>query len=185
LQRIINWDYNLFEWIHKGHANAVFDFVMPFVRNPYFWGPLYIFLAVLVYENFGKKALVWAILFFVVFALGDFLTAKILKQVFQRVRPFNDPQWMGIIRSLVPRGKGFSFPSTHATNHFGLATYIIITLGAYHKNIKWFALVWAILVCYAQIYVGAHYPLDIIAGALIGTWIGYVIGNYSKYNTGI
>jgi undecaprenyl-diphosphatase len=75
------------------------------------------------------------------------------------------------IREIVRCGSGFSFPSSHATNHFGLSAFIIFTL--HHKN-KWIiplAIFWAILVCYAQLYVAVHYPIDILCGAILGITI--------------
>jgi membrane-associated phospholipid phosphatase len=183
LQQILNWDYKLFEWIHIGCQNVFFDFLLPFTRNKYFWAPVYLFLAAFMYEQFGKKSLVWMLGFFVTFALCDFTSASIIKPLFHRTRPCNDSMWFDVYRQLVPRSHGFSFPSSHATNHYGLASFIVITLGHFSKKIKWIAFAWASLIGFAQIYVGMHYPLDILGGILIGIWIGNVIGNYSNHNT--
>lgn len=183
--KILQWDYQLFERIHSGLANDFFDFLLPFCRDKYFWAPVYLFVAILVYERAGKKSLVWILGLIATFALSDFISASFLKPIFHRTRPCNDSMWHDVYRNIVKRSRGYSFPSTHATNHFAISTYIYLTLGHLNKKIFWLALGWAILVGFAQIYVGVHYPSDILAGAMLGMWIGYIVGNYSKYNTEI
>ncbi len=158
--------------------NAVLDFLLPFIRNPFFWAPLYLFLIIVMWEKFAKKGMLWVLFFTISFAIGDFFSTRLLKPLFMRVRPCSDAMWHDVFRHLVPNSSGPSFPSSHATNHFALAVFIIITCGHFHKSIKWLAIFWASLVAYAQVYVGVHYPLDVLGGALLGSWIGYTVGNY-------
>jgi undecaprenyl-diphosphatase len=181
IQSLIEFDYAAFAWIHLKLANKAFDVIMPFIRNQYFWGPLYLFLFILAYEKLGKRALGWALGFLVTFAFADYLSASLFKPMFQRTRPCNDSYWYDVIRPLVKKSKGYSLPSTHASNHFALSTYIVLTIGSFFPKIKPAAWIWASLVGLAQIYVGVHYPLDILSGALLGVWLGYMIGNYLKY----
>jgi membrane-associated phospholipid phosphatase len=178
MQSLLNWDYRIFRLIHVQAQHAALDFIAPYLRNQYFWAPVYIFLLILVYQQYGKKALVWALWLLVTFAFSDFISASILKPLFGRVRPCMDPMWYEQIRHIVPVSKGPSFPSSHATNHFGMSLFIGLTLKHYVKNIWFWVIAWASLVSLAQIYCGMHYPLDIIAGALLGTWVGYITGNY-------
>ena len=110
------------------------------------------------------------------FGVADFGSASIVKPMVKRVRPCNDPQLAQTIISRVPCGTGYSFPSSHASNHFAISVFLI---GAFHKRWRWiwfWALLWATLVCFAQIYVGVHYPIDILTGALFGTLVGYLFG---------
>jgi undecaprenyl-diphosphatase len=86
--------------------------------------------------------------------------------------------WNGMHRHIVPDSHGFSFPSSHATNHFAMAMFIYITCSKFHSGIKYLAFFWAAAVAYAQVYVGVHYPIDVLAGATLGCWIGYLTGNY-------
>jgi len=95
-----------------------------------------------------------------------------------RVRPCNDPVLSDIVRDLVQCGSGYSFPSTHATNHFAMAIFIAMTLGAKRPLLWLGCLLWAGSVSYAQIYVGVHYPLDIIGGALLGIMIGLFTSSF-------
>jgi undecaprenyl-diphosphatase len=72
---------------------------------------------------------------------------------------------------------GFSFTSSHAANHFGLAMFIFMTIQPLFKKYTWLFFIWAAVIAYAQVYVGVHYPLDIFVGALIGLFIGWFIGS--------
>jgi undecaprenyl-diphosphatase len=185
MSKLLDWDYNIFYWLHvQAHCKAL-DFILPYIRNQYFWAPIYLFIVVLMVQNFGKKGWVWLYYFFISFALGDLFTNRILKPLIHRTRPCIDGMWMDVHRHLVPNSHGYSFPSTHATNHFAISFFIIITCGQMHKSIKYIALLWAASVAYAQVYVGVHYPLDVIAGALLGSSIGYYTGMYFNLNKGL
>jgi membrane-associated phospholipid phosphatase len=178
LKKILNWDYIAFKAIHLNGQNAILDFILPFLRNPYFWGPLYIFVAIYMYQVYGRKGLIWMVFFIITFAISDFVSASIIKPIIHRIRPCNDGLLLSQIRHLVPRSSGFSFPSSHAANHFALAVFSIITCRRFFKNIVPYALLWAGVIAYAQVYVGVHFPMDVIFGALLGTWAGFITGNY-------
>ncbi len=75
---------------------------------------------------------------------------------------------------------GFSFTSSHAANHFGLAMFLFISLVPLFKNYTWLFFIWAAIIAYAQVYVGVHYPLDVIAGAMIGLAVGKLNGMIFK-----
>ncbi len=170
-------DESVLYFIHVTCGNLFFDTIMPLIRNPYFWSPLYLFLLVFMWKNLGKKGLWWCAFFFVTFVFSDFISASLLKPFFHRLRPCNANLFF-TIRELIPCGSGFSFPSSHATNHFGMAMFMIITLQHVYKFVTPFSLFWAILICYGQLYVCAHYPSDILGGALLGSLIGLFFGKY-------
>jgi membrane-associated phospholipid phosphatase len=182
---VLELDYQIFYWVHVEAHNAFLDFVLPFIRNQYFWAPLYLFLAVLMIENYKRKGWDWVYYFFISFAIGDLLTSRILKPLVHRTRPCIDSMWHDVYRNIVPTSHGYSFPSAHATNHFALSMFIIVTCAHKHPAIKWVALAWAASVAYAQVYVGVHYPLDVIAGTILGCTIGYYMGNYFNLRKGI
>jgi undecaprenyl-diphosphatase len=79
------------------------------------------------------------------------------------------------MRLLVECGSGYSFPSSHATNHFGMSLFLYFSFGKFYKWIKPTVILWAALVAYAQVYVGVHYPLDVVFGALLGFLIGHFV----------
>ncbi len=152
------------------------DAVCPYLRNQWFWAPLYLFLLVFSVKNFGRRGWLWCLAFLLTFAVADFVSASLIKPYFLRIRPCNDPNFADVIRSLVPCGSGHSFPSTHATNHFALGVFAAITLHKKYKIVWPLALLWAASVAFSQVYVGVHYPLDVMFGAILGTIIGTIAG---------
>lgn len=165
-------DEQVLKAVHLGLANRYLDDVVMMVRNPYFWAPLYLFLLVYMYRAFGRKGIMWCVFFFVTFVFCDYISASLIKPLVHRIRPCNDELLPFTIREFIRCGSGYSFPSTHATNHFGFAIYILFTLRHRSSWVAPLALSWAMLVCFAQLYAGVHYPSDLIAGGLLGSLIG-------------
>lgn len=165
-------DQALQQLINRGAQSAVLDFLAPIVREPKTWIPLYLFLAIWVPYRFGRSGFYWCLAFIVTFGLGDFLSARCIKPIVGRLRPCNDPAFREQVRTLVDCGVGYSFPSTHATNHFALAMFLSVTLGSYYPGVRLAAFGWALAVGSAQIYVGLHYPFDVLGGAILGVGVG-------------
>jgi membrane-associated phospholipid phosphatase len=176
LQRLEQLDQWLFIKLNSGLSNPVFDSVMPFMRNGPNWAPLYLFLGVFVLMNFKYKGAWWILLFAATVALTDMGGTLLFKDNFHRLRPCADPDFFFNVRLLVQCNKSSSFISNHAANHFGMATFFFITFRPVFKKWIWISFVWAGLIAYAQIYVGLHYPLDVLAGALLGLAVGLVTG---------
>lgn len=185
LQIIQQIDEKVLQFIHITCSNSFFDFIMPWLRNPYTWAPLYLFLLVWMWQTYGKKGLIWSLFFFLTFVFCDSVSASIIKPLVHRIRPCNETQLSFVIRHLIDCGSGFSFPSSHATNHFGLSAFLIFTLGKMYKWVIPFSIIWAVLVCYAQLYVAVHYPSDILVGALLGFGIGVLNASYFKHRFGM
>jgi undecaprenyl-diphosphatase len=123
--------------------------------------------------NFGKKGLWWSLLFICTVAVTDIIGARIIKEAFARPRPCQDPEFMDHVRLLLTRCSGSSsFVSNHAANHFGLATFSFLTFRGVFKRWMYLAFVWAFFIAYAQVYVGVHYPFDVVGGAILGIAIG-------------
>ena len=101
-----------------------------------------------------------------------------MKPYFGRLRPCNDPVMKQVVHLLVPCGGGKSFPSSHAANHFSLAVFSSMTVGKFAKWLTPAWLVWAAVVSYSQVYVGVHYPLDVLVGGTLGACIGWMTGKY-------
>jgi undecaprenyl-diphosphatase len=176
-QKIIQWDKSLFEKINGDWANPFFDAVMPFLRNSLSWVPLYMFLLVFVLMNFKVKGIWWALLFLSTVALTDMVGTYVFKHGFERLRPCSDPDFVDHVRLVLKQcAGGYSFTSNHAANHFGMATFFFVTFRHLIKKWVWVGLFWAACICYAQVYVGVHYPLDVIVGALLGLAFGISTG---------
>lgn len=168
------WDTALFLQINSVFTNPLFDKILPLWRNANTWLPLYVFLIVFSVLNFKDKAFFWIIGAILTLVITDQFSSSVLKPLFQRPRPCNDPNLMGHVRLLLDHcSGGYSFTSSHATNHFGFAVYVFVTLKSVFKKWSILFIIWAATVAYAQIYVGVHYPLDVIFGSIIGSSIGY------------
>ncbi len=184
LQWLIQLDQYIFLKINQTYTHPFFDQVAPWWRDSNTWLPLYLFLLVFVFINFGKNAWVWLVFVILTITLSDQVSSGILKKYFERPRPCADPYFEFNVRLLLKHCSGaFSFTSSHAANHFALAVFISKTLGMFIGKWKWALYAWAATICYAQVYVGVHYPFDIVGGALVGSSIGYGIAHF--YNTSI
>ncbi|HMT95397.1 MAG TPA: phosphatase PAP2 family protein [Ferruginibacter sp.] len=183
MKQIILFDKWLFLKLNAEYRNALFDWIMPFIRNPYFWAPLYIFILALVWLNCGKKGTWWIIYVFITAGLTDLLSSQLIKPMVGRIRPCNDPELMGKVNLLVSYcGANGSFTSSHAANHFGMATFIFFTASCLVGAYRWLFFIWAAIICYAQIYVGVHFPLDILGGTIIGYTVGKITAKiFTKY----
>ncbi len=178
LEQIRHTDETVLHFIHVTCGSDVLDQIIPLFRNPYFWSPVYLFLLVYMWQKFGRQGLLWCLFFFVTFVFCDFVSASFIKPMVQRLRPCHNEGLYFVIRELVHCGNGFSFPSSHATNHWGFAAFMIGTLAQRYPMVRWWAILWASVVCYAQLYVCVHYPSDIFAGALLGSLIGWAFSRY-------
>jgi undecaprenyl-diphosphatase len=105
-------------------------------------------------------------------AIGDLFSSRVIKPLVARIRPCNDLSLADELIHRVPCGSGYSFPSAHATNHFAIALFLIFVFYDKWKPILPIALIWAFIISFSQIYVGVHYPIDTMAGAILGSSIG-------------
>lgn len=168
MNQLIQYDIALFSKINGQWHTPFLDWLFPFLRNQFFWSPLYLFVVVFMLVNFGKDGLRWIMFFLITFAIADFASSSVIKPLVGRLRPCNNPMLAETIRSLVSCGSGKSFTSSHATNHFALGFFAFSTISFVKTAWKWLFLVWALVISYAQVYVGVHFPLDITFGALLG-----------------
>lgn len=182
LKYLLQTDQWLFEIVNHKTANPIFDLLLPFFRTPMFWIPLYVFMLLSVCLKCTKQALIWCVGWITTIAASDLISSRIIKPGIGRVRPCNDPEMMDRIRILVDHcGQNGSFTSSHAANHFAMAMYFFMSLTWSYKYAHLFFFVWALTICYAQVYVGVHYPLDVAGGALLGTIIGYATGKIQNH----
>jgi len=181
-KKIEYWDQTVALFINRDGSNRFFDVLFSWIRESNMWAPLYLFIIVFVLYNFRWKGLAWILAILCSAALTDLVSSQFLKPYVGRLRPCNDPFMQQYIRFIVHYcPTSFSFTSSHAANHFGVAMFIWTT----GKKIfgKWLRLffVWAGLISYAQIYVAVHYPLDVICGTIVGLTIAYSIAKiYNK-----
>ncbi len=168
---ILQADYVLFHWINTTLSNPFFDFWLTWMRNEWIWFPLYIFIITFFIYNYGKNAY-WLILFcFLTVGTSDTVSSHLIKKTVKRERPCrNEAVVSPMVR--IRCGSGYSFTSSHATNHFAVAIFLAFTLGRVVKKIKWPLIAWAAIIGFSQIYVGVHFPIDVLVGSCLGVFIG-------------
>jgi len=174
------WDASLFHFINGSLTNPVFDYLLPWCREKWFWAPVYIFIAAFSLLNFPKRG--WIILLGLVALvfISDGTSSELIKKNVRRLRPCNDPVVSATVQLRTDCGGGFSFTSSHSANHFAVAVFLIILFGHLHPWLKPALLGWAGLIAGSQVYVGVHYPGDVLGGALLGILIGWMVGTVLK-----
>ena len=174
MQTIIKLDKYLFHLINGQFTNSFLDWILPWLRNPMVWIPLYLFIFLFLLINFKKQG-AWIIVFMILtVSLTDSISSHLFKPFFNRLRPCSDPEMNGMVRLLLnyaPRNG--SFTSSHAANHFGIAFFLFHSLKTYFANKLWPFFLWAFFISYAQVYIGVHYPMDILGGAILGCLVAY------------
>ena len=163
-------DTTLFLFINKSLANGVTDAVMPFVTADLHLKIFYaLSLGAILWK--GNRRLRWAVLFsLITVAVTDLTSSAFLKPLFARPRPC----WELTVHLLVPCGAGFSLPSSHAANLFGQAYFFKAVAP---KSVK-YLIPLAVIVSLSRVFVGVHYPADILFGAALGTVIGVIVGGW-------
>jgi len=184
-QHLDAWDKKLFVLLNSKWTNPFFDTVLPYFRDSVFWAPLYLFLLVFIAVNYGKKGWWWSLAFICTIAIADMVSSRGFKIAFERLRPCQDPFFFDQVRLLLKGCSGsFSFTSSHAANHFGMATFASITLFQTFGRYIYLTYLWAFFIAYAQVYVGVHYPLDILGGAAVGTLAGVLTASVFNKQVG-
>jgi undecaprenyl-diphosphatase len=164
-------DQELFLFLNS--INSPFwDNIMYAISGRIIWIPLYLTILYVLVSKLKRKMFILVPIIIIAVTLCDQISVHLFKEVFQRLRPCHEPALEGMIHLVRGECGGlYGFVSSHATNSFNVA---ILSLMFIRK--RWFTitiLFWAALVSYSRIYLGVHYPGDVICGALLGSLIGY------------
>ena len=168
LDFLYNIDLSIFHFINFTLANPVFDLIMPIITSVKFWMPIYIISLALLMWKGGKKGRFLALVLIVGIVISDQTNSTFLKSLFDRVRPCHTVE---TARLLIGCPGGLSFPSSHAFNNFCAA--MIISM--FYSDKKWIFLSIAGVIAFTRPYCGVHYPSDILAGAVLGSILGYIL----------
>ena len=181
MDQLLEWDKELFLFLNN-LGQEFWDPVWLLISGVKTWIPLYILLIYLLFrkleiKNFGIAFV--ALLINVI--ITDSGSVWLFKEQFQRLRPCHVEELIEQMR-LVKESCGgkYGFVSSHASNTFGLAVLVGWLLKPFFSNARYLLLGWAILVALSRVYLGVHYPLDIICGAVYGAFSAYVILNVYK-----
>lgn len=183
LDQILELDRALFLKINAEWTNAAFDFIMPYWREAKYWVPLYLVIIGALLYRFSWKVWPWLLTVGIMMALSDQLSSNVIKPLVARPRPCNDAVIGAQVRSLLGYCRdSFSFTSSHAVNHFCIATFIIYTLKPYWGKLVYLFWLWAFSIIYGQVYVGVHFPVDVFCGSLLGLLLGWSFARmYNRY----
>jgi undecaprenyl-diphosphatase len=184
-EQFLHTDYALMLKINREWHAGWLDQPALLLRESTFHIPFYGFLAVFMLANFNGKGAWWIVTALVIAGISDLLSAQVIKELIYRPRPCRDEVMAHQIRFLARYcGQNSSFVSSHASNHFAAATFIFGTLKRF--NPKWsLVFLWAASICYAQVYVGVHFPSDVLCGALLGSLLGYLAAGFFNRRIGL
>ncbi len=174
---LINKDIALLIYLNN-LGTTQWDGFWLFITNKFSAIPLYLLLLFLLYKNIGLKRTLYTLVgVALLIALTD-QTSNLFKFGFKRLRPCHDELVSPLIRLVAGRCGGlYSFFSAHAANTMAIVFFLGLLLKKHVKYIFTALFLWAVLVSYSRIYVGVHYPLDVLTGMLIGAFYGSIFYN--------
>lgn len=170
----LSFDTQWLLWINAHHSDWA-DWLMWMVSRAVTWLPLYVLMMVLLWRKFGwRRAVVCLLVIGLSVGLADWVSSSVLKPFFHRLRPTHEPSLEGLVRTLNGYTGGlYGFVSSHAAN-----TLVCAYLFARIYREKWMSLLlglYVILNCYSRMYLGVHYPCDILGGLIVGFTIAWLV----------
>ena len=173
LESLQSLDRTLFLFLNGIHS-PYWDSFMYIFTSKLVWIPLYLSILYVLYKNMNIRMVIFTTLMFaLLIALADQTCSSILRPIFERPRPSRDPEIANLVHIVNgKRGGMYGFPSCHAANTFALACFIMLLFK--NKALTLFFMLWAIVTCYTRIYVGVHYPGDLLFGTIVGFAAGIV-----------
>lgn len=184
LQNLERLDQELFLWLNSKH-NAFFDVIMYWASSQFFWIPFYLALAVYLFRKLGKTVYYYYLCIALLITASDQLSSHLIKNWARRPRPSHVPEISNMIH-LSKAGPGglYGFVSSHASNSFALAIFLVLTLPPAFNWLKHGMVGWALLVAYSRIYNGVHYPGDVLGGMLLGALLAFLFSRLFRYFIG-
>lgn len=172
IEQIRKWDEELFIWLNSHHADWLDPIVFQMTET-ITWIPFYAFLVFIIFRADPKAS--WWILggAALTVLIADQVTSGLMKPYFERLRPCHDERWDGILHNYVRCGGLYGFVSSHAANTFAIAVFLNLKLRKNVKYLGWLFL-WAAVISYTRVYLGVHYPMDILIGAAVGALAGWL-----------
>ncbi|ALM06465.1 phosphatidic acid phosphatase [Sediminicola sp. YIK13] len=167
LEKIAEWDRNIFIYLNSLGIED-YDVFWSIVTNISSWTPLFVLFFILIWVRYPKKEaffMTLTVLVLVGFILG---ITDLTKEFVARLRPNNNEEINTVIR-ILRSPTGYSFFSGHASSSFSITTLVFLFLRPKYKWV-WVFYLWPLLFTFSRIYVGVHYPVDILVGAMVGTF---------------
>ena len=158
----------------NSHRTPKLDAWMVFFTERFVWFPAYLVLLVVLAYLYGRRARLLIPLLALSVALADGISSRFFKPYFARLRPCHDPDLSATLNLVNGCGGQFGFISSHAANSFALAVFVALVLPRRYRVAKWMLFIWASLVSYSRMYLAAHFPSDVLAGALLGSGLAWL-----------
>ena len=172
IEQLLQYDTELFLYLNNlGGSN--WDQFWLIITNKLTFIPLYAVLLYLIYRNLGWRVLLLLILVIAAMITFTDQVTNLFKDGFQRPRPCRAKDIEELVRYIAPRCGKYGFFSGHSSNSMAAAVFAGLLLRPYYKNLIFILLFWSAIVAYSRIYVGVHYPLDIICGLTFGGLSGF------------
>ncbi len=168
LDLLYNIDVQIFYFINVTLANPVTDFLMPFITERSHWMIFYVIMWFAMLIKGGRRGAIAAILILICILVSDQTSSSVIKNLFCRVRPCNV---LPGVHLLVSCTSSFSFPSSHAVNHFAGS----FVLSHFYPEYRLWLYGGSFIIAISRVFVGVHYPSDVLGGILIGLFIGFII----------
>lgn len=179
-EALISFDRNLFLAMN-GPMGPTMDALMVWAADRFIWIPFYVFLAVLLFRKYGVQALYMTLFAGVLILLSD-QGSVLLKNGFMRLRPCHDDSLSIMVHTVGGHcGGKYGFVSSHASNTMGLFMYILLMLRSSNRLLLGGMVCWVLLIGYCRIYLGVHFPADIIGGWLVGIFAALL--TYGAYRS--
>jgi undecaprenyl-diphosphatase len=170
LHKLISLDVQLFVYLN-GLGSESYDGLWLFITKQINWIPLFLLLLYIIFKKLGAKQTLYVLLSIAILILITDQCTNLFKYNVQRLRPCNNPDIKTIIR-IVQSRSSFSFFSGHAANSMASAVFIYHLIKPYFKY-TFLLFLWPLIFAYSRIYLGLHYPLDILCGYLFGMLTGF------------
>ncbi|PXY43003.1 phosphatase PAP2 family protein [Flavobacterium hydrophilum] len=172
LEKIQELDTNLLVYLNS-LGSETYDRFWLIITSQLNWTPVFLLMFFLIYRKIGGKQTLYLLLFIAVLIAFTDQTTNLFKNTFQRLRPCNNPEINTIIRVVQSR-KSYSFFSGHAANTMAVATFLFLVLKRHFKYLG-FLFLWPLIFAYSRIYLGLHYPGDILTGYFFGALFGFLM----------
>jgi undecaprenyl-diphosphatase len=180
IEQLLQYDTELFLYLNNlGSSN--WDQLWLIITNKLTFIPLYAILLYLIYRNLGWKVLLLLVLVIAAMITFTDQVTNLFKDGFQRPRPCRAKDIEDLVRYIAPRCGKYGFFSGHSSNSMAAAVFAGLLLRPYYKNLIFILLFWSAIVAYSRIYVGVHYPLDIVCGLTFGALAGFLFYKLQIY----